>query len=89
MTESLKQPLANLRDALSAAERSAEAARAPSKLRALLARSVALLDGVLQTAALGPTAAFRLSGWLHTAVSEATEALLTWHAWVEAGRPPA
>ena len=46
------------------------------------------LGGNLPTAAtLGPDAAMRLGNWTYAALANANEALTTWHAWLEAGRP--
>jgi hypothetical protein len=87
MTETLEQPLVNLREALRAASRSAIKANAPSALRLSLTRSAELLELVLTTAAQGPLAALRVFGDAHAALSGATEALVKWYAWIEAGRP--
>ena len=88
MTESLRQPIANLRDSLRAAATAANDAHAPSSLRASLAQAVDLLDRVLSAAAtLGPDAAMRLGNWTYAALTHGTEALTNWHAWLDAGRP--
>jgi len=88
MTESLRQPMANLRDALRAAAGAAADAHAPSSLRSSLTRSVDLLDRVLSAAAaFGPNAAMRLGNWTYAALAQANEALTSWHTWLEEGRP--
>ncbi|HJZ83943.1 MAG TPA: hypothetical protein VKN99_02180 [Polyangia bacterium] len=88
MIDSLRRSLSNLRDALSAANSSAIELHAPPGLRRLLKRSTRLLDAVLRAAiALGPQAFLREANSIHPALTQAREALLAWHAWMEGVRP--
>jgi hypothetical protein len=79
----LRQPILNLRAALSGAHENAYGRSAPDELQSLLRLSVEKLDELL--GATEPTIRSRVALRAHDTLAQAHAALLAWQSWLDEG----
>jgi hypothetical protein len=77
MKMDLRQPIQNLRAALSGAQENAQGRNAPDQLQTMLQLSVKKLDELLAASAPALSA--------HDTLAQAHSALWAWHTWLDQG----